>query len=164
MERATMAVKQPRIVAWDKRLRILTFELEGKKYRVTFPPTGDPSKKMVYFYGEQQLITLSCDDNDVMITDDAHHHGKTIFKSELTSPLTGMIVAVPVSEGQVIRKGDPLVAIEAMKMENVLHAPYDVIIKSLFIQKGDVVHQHQVLMIFDEKGEDGYAGSNRKHE
>ena len=75
----------------------------------------------------------------------------------LVSPLTGKVARVLVCEGEYVSKGQPLAVIESMKMENELCAPYDAIIKNLFIHKGDVVKTKQELMRFRQKKGDGNA-------
>lgn len=158
-----MGIKQKRIISWDAHQHLLVFEVDGKRYQAKLMPSDDQHKEKVYFFGEQQLVTidLSTDSANLANKQDAVSNN---FKPELTSPLDGMVVAVSVKVGQHVKKNDPLVVIEAMKMENILHATHDAIIKSLFITSGNVVHQHQLLMVFEEKGEDDHARSDYKHE
>jgi biotin carboxyl carrier protein len=64
----------------------------------------------------------------------------------LKSPIPGLIFDVPVSEGQEVKKGDILVIVEAMKMENELRAPRDGIVKATFTVPGDSVDKGQPLV------------------
>jgi propionyl-CoA carboxylase alpha chain len=52
-------------------------------------------------------------------------------------PMPGLVVAVSVAAGQEIKAGDTLAIVEAMKMENVLRAERDGIVKAVFVKKGD---------------------------
>ncbi len=162
MERPAMAIKQKRILSWDKEQGILIFEVEGKRYQVKLLPSHDNNQKIVYFFGEQKLVTLDLMAEKIGLSDE-QKVSATSFKPELISPLDGMVVAVNVVVGQNVKRHDPLIVIEAMKMENILHASHDAIIKNLFIGVGNVVHQQQLLMVFEEKGEDD-ARATRKHE
>jgi biotin carboxyl carrier protein len=64
----------------------------------------------------------------------------------LKSPMPGLIISISVREGQEISKGDRLITLESMKMQNELKSPRDGIIRSLRIKPGDNVEQNQVLL------------------
>jgi len=68
--------------------------------------------------------------------------------SEIKAPMPGMVLKVFVSEGMEIKKGDNLFILEAMKMENIIKSPADVIVKTVKIKSGDKVEKGQVLMMF----------------
>src|SRR5205085_2221889 len=64
------------------------------------------------------------------------------------SPMPGLIVSLAVSEGQEIKTGETLAVIEAMKMENVLRAERDGVIKKIRVNQGDSVAVDAVVMEF----------------
>ena len=53
------------------------------------------------------------------------------------------------SSAQEVKKGDPLAVLEAMKMENVLKSPADLIVKSIQVKQGEAVEKNQILIEFD---------------
>lgn len=57
----------------------------------------------------------------------------------ISSPMPGTIVSVNVTAGQSVKKGDVLLVLEAMKMENEIMAPHDAIIAVTHVNKGDSV-------------------------
>ncbi|MGY1737397.1 acetyl/propionyl/methylcrotonyl-CoA carboxylase subunit alpha [Geodermatophilus sp. SYSU D00684] len=63
---------------------------------------------------------------------------------ELTSPMPGTVIATPASHGQEVGAGDPVVVVEAMKMEHTLRAPADGVV-DLLVAPGDRVALDQVL-------------------
>jgi acetyl/propionyl-CoA carboxylase alpha subunit len=69
-------------------------------------------------------------------------------KGEVTlkAPMPGLIVAVPVVEGQQIIAGEVLVILESMKMENELRAEWDGTVRSVHVRPGDVAGQDQALV------------------
>jgi pyruvate carboxylase subunit B len=69
--------------------------------------------------------------------------------SSLKAPMPGLIIKVEVSPGQHVKKGDGLVIVEAMKMENELKAHAPGIIKEIKIKPGDAVEKGQVLLVFE---------------
>jgi len=68
--------------------------------------------------------------------------------SEVKAPMPGLVLKVFVSEGSEVKKGDNLFILEAMKMENIIKSPADVIVKSIKIKPGDKVEKGQVLIRF----------------
>jgi biotin carboxyl carrier protein len=68
--------------------------------------------------------------------------------SEVKAPMPGMVLKVFVTEGMEIKKGDNLFVLEAMKMENIIKAAADVIVKTVKIKPGDKVEKGQVLLMF----------------
>lgn len=68
--------------------------------------------------------------------------------NDIKAPMPGMVLNILVTEGQDIKKGDPLIVLEAMKMENVLKSPTDGIVKKITVNKGIAVEKNQVLIQF----------------
>mgnify|MGYP000907426034 CR=1 FL=1 len=66
----------------------------------------------------------------------------------LKSPLSGTISGVWVKEGEEVKRGQKLVTIVAMKMENELVAEGDMVIKEVRVQKDKVVNKNESLVIF----------------
>ena len=64
---------------------------------------------------------------------------------KVTSPMPGTILAIKVSAGQSVKKGDVICVLEAMKMENDIPAPQDGVIASIDVQKGASVNAGDVL-------------------
>jgi len=64
----------------------------------------------------------------------------------IRAPMPGLIVRVPVSEGEAIAKGDTVIILESMKMENELKAPRDGTIHRVSVKAGDSVEQNKVLI------------------
>lgn len=64
----------------------------------------------------------------------------------ITSPLPGKIISVNVKAGQKIKKGDLLLVIEAMKMENEVFASHESSVKEIYVKAGDLVETNQKLI------------------
>jgi biotin carboxyl carrier protein len=69
--------------------------------------------------------------------------------SDLLAPMPGLVLSAAVSAGDTVKKDDPLVVLEAMKMENVLKSPIDGVIKEVSVNSGDTVEKNQTLIIFE---------------
>ena len=64
----------------------------------------------------------------------------------LRSPMPGMVVSIPVEEGQPIEKGDVLLILESMKMQNELKAPRAGTVGRIRVKMGESVEQRQTLL------------------
>ncbi|GHB37811.1 acetyl-CoA carboxylase biotin carboxyl carrier protein subunit [Mongoliitalea lutea] len=67
---------------------------------------------------------------------------------DIKAPMPGLIFDIKVAEGDTVKKGDPVLILEAMKMENILKSPGDGVIKQIKIKKGDSVEKNQILIQF----------------
>ena len=65
----------------------------------------------------------------------------------VTSPLPGIILDIAVKEGDVVKKGQKIVVLEAMKMENVIESTADGTVTSIKVNKGDSVLEGAPLVI-----------------
>jgi biotin carboxyl carrier protein len=68
--------------------------------------------------------------------------------NELKAPMPGLVLELRVAEGDVVKKGDPIIVLEAMKMENIIKSPTDGIIKKINVKKGVAVEKNQILINF----------------
>jgi acetyl/propionyl-CoA carboxylase alpha subunit len=64
----------------------------------------------------------------------------------LKAPMPGLVVTIPVEEGQEIKKGQVLLILESMKMQNELKAPRDGVISRIKVKSGESVEQKQALL------------------
>ncbi|QAT49414.1 biotin/lipoyl-binding protein [Caproiciproducens sp. NJN-50] len=64
----------------------------------------------------------------------------------ISSPMPGTIVSANVKPGQSVKKGDVLVVLEAMKMENEIMAPHDAQVAAVLVNKGDSVESGTPLV------------------
>ena len=64
----------------------------------------------------------------------------------LRAPMPGLVVAIPVEEGQSIQKGQVLLILESMKMQNELKAPRDGTVGRIRVKPGETVEQKQTLL------------------
>lgn len=68
--------------------------------------------------------------------------------AEIKAPMPGLVLDVIAEEGTEVKKGDNLLILEAMKMENIIKSPADGIVKKIAVIKGDKVEKNQVLLQF----------------
>ncbi|HVF26448.1 MAG TPA: biotin/lipoyl-containing protein, partial [Anaerolineales bacterium] len=64
----------------------------------------------------------------------------------LKSPMPGLVVAIPIEEGHEVKKGQVLLILESMKMQNELKSPRDGIVHRIKVKTGETVEQRQTLL------------------
>jgi acetyl-CoA/propionyl-CoA carboxylase, biotin carboxylase, biotin carboxyl carrier protein len=80
----------------------------------------------------------------------AHELGGGAEKSSLVAPMPGTVIAVLVQPGARVAAREPLVVIEAMKMETPLLAPYDATVRAVHVAEGDRIPAGTLLIELDE--------------
>lgn len=68
---------------------------------------------------------------------------------ELKAPMPGLVLDIRVEVGQKVKEGDPLIVLEAMKMENILKAPAEATVKAIAVQKGAAIDKNTLLISFE---------------
>tara|TARA_R110000868_G_scaffold8478_4_gene43916 strand:- start:4921 stop:5400 length:480 start_codon:yes stop_codon:yes gene_type:complete len=67
----------------------------------------------------------------------------------IKAPMPGLILDISIIVGQSVKEDDPLLILEAMKMENILTSPREGVIKSISVKKGDAVDKNTLLIEFE---------------
>ncbi|MCW3461807.1 acetyl-CoA carboxylase biotin carboxyl carrier protein subunit [Chitinophaga nivalis] len=69
--------------------------------------------------------------------------------NDIKAPMPGLVLKVLVTPGQAIRKGDPVLILEAMKMENVFKSGSDAIVKEIKVTERTAVEKGEVLIVLE---------------
>jgi acetyl-CoA/propionyl-CoA carboxylase, biotin carboxylase, biotin carboxyl carrier protein len=80
----------------------------------------------------------------------AHDGGGAAEQSALTAPMPGTVIRVLVREGDQVQPRQPLVVLEAMKMETPLVSPYEAVVRAVHAAEGDRVTGGQLLVELEE--------------
>ena len=88
-------------------------------------------------------------DLDALIKDLGFEIGNSKLVSEIMAPMPGLILEISIKVGDEVKENDPLLILEAMKMENMIGSPREGIIKSIAVKKGDAVDKNQLLIAFE---------------
>ncbi len=120
---------------------------QGHSYKAEFIDSGDNKKFQIKINGKTCEIEIK--DRHDLILEKIGVSGTTVSKvQEIKAPMPGLIIDIKVKEGDVVKTGDPLLVLEAMKMENIIKSPCDGQIQQIFSQKGSVVEKNKLLIKF----------------
>jgi len=107
---------------------------------------------------DEKLVTVAVDRKKmvVQLKDDMDELLKSMGISssvkkkvkEVKAPMPGLITKIIAKEGSTIQKGDGLLILEAMKMENILKSPVDGVIKEINCKAGTAIEKNEVLITF----------------
>lgn len=122
------------ILAGGKSLSVTAEKLEGNSYRIHI---GSSAVDVATFSKREVLL------NKYGLEDHSGSHARS-----LVAPMPGLVLDVMVQAGQEVSKGDGLVLLEAMKMENELKSPGEAVVDQVLVKAGEPVAKGQVLVEF----------------
>jgi biotin carboxyl carrier protein len=139
--------------------------LDGMPYEIDFVTVGDQPVYSLLVNGESYDAHVYPDDNlwQIMfqggvysadVEDEREKRLRAAMSGgvaehqeyHLRAPMPGLVVAVPVHEGQAVNKGEVLLVLESMKMQNELRSPRAGTVARLRIKPGDRVEQKDTMM------------------
>ncbi|MFT5248091.1 MAG: biotin carboxyl carrier protein [Gammaproteobacteria bacterium] len=120
---------------------------DHKSYVVELLPVED-KKHIIKINGVEYDVELRDKYDELLKSLGMEGLGDTAHK-DLKAPMPGLVLEIMVSPGQEIAKGDPIMILEAMKMENVIKSPGEAVVKSINIKTGQAVEKNEVLIDFE---------------
>jgi acetyl/propionyl-CoA carboxylase alpha subunit len=121
---------------------------EGRSYNAEVVSADYATKNIVLKINGQRVELNAKDRFDLLLERLGMSNAAAAKVNELKAPMPGLIVDIRVEPGQAVQKGDPLLVLEAMKMENILKAPADGTVGSIKVNLRDNVQKGQVLVQF----------------
>lgn len=120
----------------------LVVTVEGKSFNVEIE---NPNVSPMVISVDGTSFSVSADSPTEIVTAPV----TTVGAADVTAPIPGVIQEVNVKEGQLVKKGDVLFVLEAMKMKNNIVAKTAGKVASVNVAKGDSVSHGQVLMSYE---------------
>jgi biotin carboxyl carrier protein len=143
-------------------------QLNGKIYDVNFEEISSESIYSLIVDGNAYEVLISEEENEwnVLIRGTMYNaeviderekrlrdaSGELALSSgeyTLQAPMPGLVIKVSVKEGKKVKKGDVLVILESMKMQNELKSPHKGTITEVNIKKGDRVEKRDVMVVLE---------------
>ncbi|GAA4810673.1 acetyl-CoA carboxylase biotin carboxyl carrier protein subunit [Litoribaculum gwangyangense] len=121
---------------------------ENKPYKTEITKSNFNNKSYEVKVNNNNYNINIYNDLDLLIKDMGFGIGSTKHIDTIKAPMPGLILEINVKVGQEVKENDPLIILEAMKMENIITSPRVGIIKSISVVKGDAVDKNQLLITF----------------
>ena len=140
--------------------------IDGRDYTidVSQPEPGlyvlrDGSKTTVAFVSKladgTSQVTIKSHTVDIMLTDPKRLRGKSAGddqasgRAEIKTAMPGKVVRILVAQGNAVQKGDGIIVVEAMKMQNEMKSPKDGSVDEIRVSEGETVGAGDVLIVID---------------
>ena len=123
--------------------------LEGRSYRAELLETDQAAGTMTLLVEGETCTVRVSGPLDQLLASMGLQERKSRKSNQIKAPMPGMILKILVTEGQQVVKGDPVLILEAMKMENVFKASGDARVKEIRVSENSAVEKGQVLLVLE---------------
>ena len=150
------------------------FLIDDKEYNVSFKSFDYEANMLEFYLNTENLISAHISEksagrgfveiqnsifeivrhdilDDSLSLKDIEESSLTGSGNSVKSPMPGVVIKIVAEVGQEVKKGDVLIVVEAMKMENSLIAPRDGVIKTIIVKTGDQVDGSTSLILLEEE-------------
>lgn len=139
-------------VEWDMiEFHENTFHVikDNKGYTAMLVSFNAEEKTMVInVNGNDYEISIK-DKNDLLLQQLGIAAKSSSVVKQIKAPMPGLIINITATDGQEVKKGDTLLILEAMKMENIIKSPRDGKLKKINVQLKQAVEKGQVMLEFE---------------
>ena len=138
-------------VTWDiTRIQEGYFHilLENRSYRAEIVEMDSARKTFLIKINGRKYPLVLKDKFDLLLEKMGMNTNAGARINNVRAPMPGLIIDLKVKNGDSVKAGDPLLILEAMKMENIIKAPGDATVKSVKVSLGEGVEKNQVLIEF----------------
>jgi len=122
---------------------------ENKPYKAEIIASDFIAKKYSIKVNNNIYEVAISDALDHLIKSMGIERGRTKVVNAIKAPMPGLILEINVEVGQTVKENDPLLILEAMKMENSFLSPRDGVIKFIAVKTGNAVEKGQLLIEFE---------------
>ena len=122
--------------------KALLAEIDGYQQKLTVVAKGSPSEGHYTAFTNTGAIDFS------LVKPDLGEDNEDSSVGDFRAPMNGTIVDILIKAGDSVNLGDPLLIMEAMKMQHTISAPSDGLVSELFFSKGDLVDGGAELLTF----------------
>lgn len=129
-------------------------QIDGNNYQVIFnnrayfANISRENQLLKFIINQNTYLVEIQNENDLML--EKLGIKDKVFKTadELKAPMPGLIMDILTKKGEVVKAGQPLLILKAMKMENIIKAPHDGRINEILIIKGQKIEKDAVMIQF----------------
>lgn len=129
----------------DETLLLIT---PNKVYTIRCLNVNKEAKSLTLQYNGNKFEAKITEPIDEILKSMGLENALTPKISDLKAPMPGLVLQVLVNPGDTVSKGDKILVLEAMKMENAIKSPTDGIISDVLVKQGMAVDKNQILITF----------------
>ena len=138
-------------VEWDLKWisdRKIHLIYENKSIEAELISFDKESKTIQIRLGDKTSTLLVKDRFDILLEQLGMNNNNSGVVKDIKAPMPGLILDLKVKAGDVVKKGDVVLILEAMKMENIIKSPGDGVVKAVKVVLKQSVEKNQVLIQF----------------
>ena len=135
------------IEASEPEPNVFLFKHEGKIYEIFVSPQKNPDQPLLV-RGKENVYEVNVIDPKRLRGSGAAG-GDAQGTAEIKTAMPGKIVRILTEVGAEVKKGDGIIVVEAMKMQNEMKSPKDGVVKEIRISEGETVHAGGVLAVIE---------------
>lgn len=144
MERSERMARKFRVVINNKEYIVEVEEIGGSPIVQSVQPVVEKPQQVER---PQQVPVQAAKPEPVKVEQPKEQAAPKTGGVEVRAPMSGLIVKVHVSEGQRVKRGQKLLVLEAMKMENDIISEHEGTVLKVLVKEGDNVETQQTLLI-----------------
>jgi biotin carboxyl carrier protein len=129
----------------DETLLLIT---PNKVYTIRCLNVNKEAKTLTLLYNGNKFEAKITEPIDEILKSMGLENALTPKISDLKAPMPGLVLQILVNPGDTVAKGDKILVLEAMKMENAIKSPTDGIISDVLAKQGMAVDKNQLLITF----------------
>lgn len=127
----------------------LHFVWKGKSINVEVLSVSKEEKKVILKIDNKTAEVRLEEPLDALLNSLGFSSANSSKIKQLKSPMPGLVLSISAAVGKEIKKDEPLLILEAMKMENVIKSPTDGVVKSISVNAGQAVEKGSVMITFE---------------
>jgi biotin carboxyl carrier protein len=127
----------------ENRFHVL---LNNKSFEIELLSKDETGKQLdLVINGKRRKVAVESE-MDALLKSMGLDKAMAVKNNDVKAPMPGLVLRILVSEGQEVKKGDGLLVLEAMKMENILKSQTDGSIKKIHVAEKTAVDKNQILL------------------
>lgn len=120
----------------------------NKSYTAEILKSNHKEKNFIVRVNGNKYTVHLKDKYDTLLKELGMENVATSSVKDIKAPMPGLVLDVRVKEGDTVKKGDALVVLQAMKMENILKSPVDAMVRKIHVKRDDAIEKNQLLVSF----------------
>ena len=123
--------------------------VQNQSVTVEFIEADETGKQLAIMINGQKQIVQVQDQFDALLKQLGMDKMVSNKINEVKAPMPGLVLRILVTEGQAVQKGDALLVLEAMKMENIIKAAGEGVVKTIKVEPKLAVDKNQVMLVME---------------